>query len=1022
MECNKEEANRAKGIAEKKMANKDFIGAKKILLKAQQLCPDLENVSQMLIVCEVHCSAESKVRGEIDWYGILQVHSTADELTIKKQYRKLALLLHPDKNKFGGAEAAFKLVVEAHRTLTDGSKRVIHDMKRGGGFRTVSGRQPAPQTNRASVIRKQPGVASSFVSSTPTQSNGFNQQPSSFSANKTFWTICTSCGIKYQYYQSIMNRALRCQSCKKPFVAYDINAHSVPTAAPWNRNGIPQQEKRATTAHFASSQCKFGTGFDAGSEGIVGGGSAASQPCSKVRFNTEFVGASNINSTDNVKVDMDSGTANDVKFEKVKLQEVNMRAQAVKPSTASRNQKRGRKLIVESSESDSDSDEVVRYNYHSGQDTGTAGSCSRRSSRQKQNISYTEDQSDDDDFVSPKHKIPRTGSTIGDTNDPNCVNGQTGDSAASTGWTGSMGEGWPFSESLNAGASSKASASVDFSAEASSDDPEGYSYPDPEFYDFEEGRDESKFAVDQIWAVYDNSDAMPRYYALIRHVYGPKFKLRFNWLEYDPTSKAESLWYAEGLPIGCGTFRLGKAELTQERLMFSHVMPWRKGTKKNTYDILPRKGEVWAVFKNWDIEWSSCVDTDRHYEFEIVEVISDFTEGDVAIVVRLVKLQGFVSLFVQATDSGSSRLDIQMKDILRFSHNIPSYRLKGNEREGIPKGSLELDCASLPLNFADIFPSIGVDSVLGRADNLNNVCGDLHSKPAGSKDEVPTCTINKSSPELNGVADWSAEIEQTMHRDEVAMEEDAQDPSTSTAMKNSEQPASIPRCYEYPGSEFHDFEEERSTDKYEEGQIWALYSYVDKNPNFYGQISKVESERFTVHVTWLDGYSEQEHEQLWFEEQLPVGCGTFKLSQESITLDTIDTFSHLVHANPTAEKNHYAIHPNIGEIWAVYKNWSIGWSRSDHQKSDFDVVQVLDADSFGFEVLMLLKVKGYRAVFKAESGVLSRTMHIPYGDRLKFSHRIPFFRLTEEEGGKLRGYWELDPAAVPAPLLVTDST
>jgi curved DNA-binding protein CbpA len=29
---------------------------------------------------------------------------------IKKQYRKFALQLHPDKNKFSGAEAAFKLI------------------------------------------------------------------------------------------------------------------------------------------------------------------------------------------------------------------------------------------------------------------------------------------------------------------------------------------------------------------------------------------------------------------------------------------------------------------------------------------------------------------------------------------------------------------------------------------------------------------------------------------------------------------------------------------------------------------------------------------------------------------------------------------------------------------------------------------------------------------------------------------------------------------------------------------------
>ena len=54
MECNKEEALRAKELAEKKMQNKDFIGARKFALKAQQLYPELENITQMLIVCDVH--------------------------------------------------------------------------------------------------------------------------------------------------------------------------------------------------------------------------------------------------------------------------------------------------------------------------------------------------------------------------------------------------------------------------------------------------------------------------------------------------------------------------------------------------------------------------------------------------------------------------------------------------------------------------------------------------------------------------------------------------------------------------------------------------------------------------------------------------------------------------------------------------------------------------------------------------------------------------------------------------------
>ncbi|KAK8564964.1 hypothetical protein V6N13_020094 [Hibiscus sabdariffa] len=65
----------------------------------------------------------------MDWYGILQLQRSSDEASIKKQYRKLALLLHPNKNKFAGAEAAFKLIGEANTVLTDQTKRSQYDMK-----------------------------------------------------------------------------------------------------------------------------------------------------------------------------------------------------------------------------------------------------------------------------------------------------------------------------------------------------------------------------------------------------------------------------------------------------------------------------------------------------------------------------------------------------------------------------------------------------------------------------------------------------------------------------------------------------------------------------------------------------------------------------------------------------------------------------------------------------------------------------------------------------------------------------
>ncbi|CAL9244633.1 unnamed protein product, partial [Arabidopsis halleri] len=52
----------------------------------------------------VYISASNREGGESDWYGILGVDPLADDETVKKHYKNLALLLHPDKNRFNGAE------------------------------------------------------------------------------------------------------------------------------------------------------------------------------------------------------------------------------------------------------------------------------------------------------------------------------------------------------------------------------------------------------------------------------------------------------------------------------------------------------------------------------------------------------------------------------------------------------------------------------------------------------------------------------------------------------------------------------------------------------------------------------------------------------------------------------------------------------------------------------------------------------------------------------------------------------
>ncbi|KAI8006185.1 Chaperone protein DnaJ [Camellia lanceoleosa] len=164
MEPNKVEALRAKQNAEKRFAQKDFTGAKNYALKAQALFPELEGITQMVATFEVYIASQVNVNGEVDFYAILGSDPSADKAKLKKQYKNMAVLLHPDKNKTVGADGAFRLVSEAWTLLSDNKKRSSYDLRRNR--QVPSG---DVQTNSSSL------------------SHGLD----------TFWTVCTSCQVQY---------------------------------------------------------------------------------------------------------------------------------------------------------------------------------------------------------------------------------------------------------------------------------------------------------------------------------------------------------------------------------------------------------------------------------------------------------------------------------------------------------------------------------------------------------------------------------------------------------------------------------------------------------------------------------------------------------------------------------------------------------------------------------------------------------------------------------------------------------
>lgn len=62
-----------------------------------------------------------------DYYHILGVPRTTSADGIKRQYRKLALEFHPDRNKTSLANEKFKKINEAYDVLSDPQKKYDYD-------------------------------------------------------------------------------------------------------------------------------------------------------------------------------------------------------------------------------------------------------------------------------------------------------------------------------------------------------------------------------------------------------------------------------------------------------------------------------------------------------------------------------------------------------------------------------------------------------------------------------------------------------------------------------------------------------------------------------------------------------------------------------------------------------------------------------------------------------------------------------------------------------------------------------
>ncbi|OEL13188.1 hypothetical protein BAE44_0025793 [Dichanthelium oligosanthes] len=202
------------------------------------------------------------------------------------------------------------------------------------------------------------------------------------------------------------------------------------------------------------------------------------------------------------------------------------------------------------------------------------------------------------------------------------------------------------------------------------------------------------FLENQIWAVFDSWDRMPRSYVRIIRVVSctSVFVLK---LEPHPMLNEEIRWVEDGLPVSSGVFRAATETTYKDIWEFSHPVECDWSAKKSFYRIFPKKGEIWAMYKNWKPTLNST-DIDK-CEPRMVEILTDYSDENGVNVCSLVRVKGYLTFFhrVVMEDFHLTRW-IPRSEMLSFSHRVPAFIIVEIKDHDIPKGSWHLESSALP--------------------------------------------------------------------------------------------------------------------------------------------------------------------------------------------------------------------------------------------------------------------------------------------------------------------------------------
>ncbi|XP_019156148.1 PREDICTED: J protein JJJ2 [Ipomoea nil] len=637
---------RLKTLAEEKYVSGDLKSAIKHAKQAHRQCPNLDGLSEMLTAFKILRTATKPATttdgaaGPPDYYKIFQVERFSNINGIKKQYKKLALTLHPDKKPFVACEEAFKLVGEAYRVLSDKIRRKEYDLKLRVAMQSSAAEESA--------------------------------------AEETFWTACSTCRLLHKFSRQYLGHNLMCPNCKKSFHATEVSENAE-NSVPFRDIDSEGEKNNQVLGTRVSARIKARKMTSVGEvlqrekwRGLKDVDEAES-------------GSSNrVDKSRNVGGEEDARNDSGGEIEGVRSRRgVQVRGRGEDQEKSGNNVvQRSRAKRLEVSEEETMTLAEMQM---------IVKKLNKEKLRAKVNEMVTKPNLGEKELESEKEDtelcLSETESEIEEAMETMNVKGKRERRKVSKG------------ESLEA-VQRRATKGGDLGAKRRKVsiivDSEIMSVEGSDFYEFGNDREERSFKKGQVWAVYndDIDDGMPRYYALIDEVLSVNpFEVRLFWLDLQNNDDEALInWGKRGFHISCGKYKVSEQALVKSLKKFSHVMDCERAARA-LYRVYPKKGSVWAIYE----ENNPNADQDvEGKQYGIVVCLTSYTEIHGLSVAYLEKVDGFRTVFKRREIGAHAIRWLGKDEITLMSHQIPAKKLSGEEAVGISKECWELDPASVP--------------------------------------------------------------------------------------------------------------------------------------------------------------------------------------------------------------------------------------------------------------------------------------------------------------------------------------